>query len=188
MTAHPGPSLRAPPPRPPGARSAPVRAPRRLPHRPAGRGRSPANSAELGGPARGPRPGSAANSPGAPAGPPGTPLACFLTCDTGLGAGGGGRSALLPFGTGGLLRGWVGEGILEERIRKGPGLATRHNTHSKSCRRPRAQTPSKYLLPKDKELAAGPVPPPKPPICTPPFPGPHPRAPHTRSQYTAGAQ
>lgn len=148
MTAHPGPSLRAPPPRPPGARSAPVRAPRRLPHRPAGRGRSPANRAELGGPGRGPSPGSAANSPGARAGPPGTPLACTLTCEPGLGAGGGGRSALLPFSTSGQWRGWVGGGRnLEERIRRGPGLVARHDTHSKSCRRPRAQTPSKNPSP-----------------------------------------
>lgn len=85
MTAHPGPSCGAPWPRPPpGARSARVRAPRRLPHRPAGRGRSPAVSAGLKGPRH--------QLPGCPDRPSrDSPGLSFLTCKLGLGVGGGGR-------------------------------------------------------------------------------------------------
>lgn len=107
MTAHPGPSRGAPRPRPPGARSARVRAPRRLPQRPAGRGRSPAVSAELEGPARGAWAGVRHQIPGCPDRPSrDSPGLSFLTCKLGLGVGRGGRKRSAAFQHRGLRRGW----------------------------------------------------------------------------------
>lgn len=165
MAAHPGPSRQEPPPRPPGARSAPVGAPRRLPTAPPGEGaaRQPAPSWKA-------RPGALRQ-----ARPPiprvlvrpsrGSPGLSFLTCELDLGAGGARQGALLPFCIAGCGGAGVREGIPEERIPEASGLAARHNPRrSKSCRRPRAQTPLYTLLPQDKELADWPASP-RRPLC-----------------------
>lgn len=167
MTAHPGPSRRAPPPRPPGARSAPVRAPRRLPHRPAGRGRSPGRQSRARRPGRGPSSRLRHQFPGCSLGPSrDAPGLSFLTCELDLGAGGAGRGVLLPFCIADCGGAGVREGISDERIPEASGLAARHSPRrSKSCRSPRAQTPLYTLLPQDKELADWPTPP-RRPLCT----------------------
>lgn len=167
MTAHPGPSRRAPPPRPPGARSASVRAPSRLPHRPAGRGRSPGRQSRAGRPGRGPSARLRHQFPGCSLGPSrDAPGLSFLTCELDLGAGGAGRGVLLPFCIADCGGVGVREGISDERIPEASGLAARHSPRrSKSCRSPRAQTPLYTLLPQDKELADWPTPP-RRPLCT----------------------